>query len=146
MNVNLALDSKEVKAMLAKYPKRIDKATKTALSDTATFGQNIIVERTKRGRGVNGGFKGYSQGYLKHLRKKGWPTNVDLIYKNDMMSSMFARAKSKKLAIISFYGTPEKRKAVWNNKTRRFFDHTRGEMKKMRREFSKEFFRRMSRA
>lgn len=146
MNVNLALDSKEVKAMLAKYPKRIDKATKKSLAATATLGEVIIRERTARGRGVNGAFKSYSQGYLKHLRSKGYPTKPDLIYSNKMMSSLRARAQTSKLAIITFNSTPEKRKAVWNNKTRRFFDHTRGEMKKMRREFSKEFFRRMSRA
>jgi hypothetical protein len=146
MNVNVILDSKKVQAMLKKFPKRIEKSIKRSLGTTANKGQVIIEDRTEKGRGVHGAFKRYSAGYLDHLRKKGWPTRPDLFYTGDMMSSLFSQAKTSKLAIISFRGTKEKRKAIWNHRTRPFFDFNRREGKELRREFAKEFYRNMSRA
>mgnify|MGYP003120957509 CR=1 FL=1 len=146
MKVDAVFNSKEVQKMLKKYPNRIDRATKDGLETASTRGENIIRERTQRGRGVHGAFKRYSEGYLKHLRTTGRPTKPDLIYDNHMMGSLFAKARSSKLAIISFRRTPEKRKAIWNHKTRPFFDHNHREKKMIRKEFAKEFYRNMARA
>lgn len=146
MKVNTVFDSKEVQAMLKKYPERIKRATKDGLATASAEGATIIRERTAKGMGVNGAFKRYSEGYLKHLRNKNWPTKPDLIYENDMMSSMYSQARSPKLAIISFRHTGEKRKAIWNHKTRPFFDHNNREKKMIRKEFAKEFYRNMARA
>ena len=146
MKVDAVFNSKEVQAMLTKYPKRIERATKDGLATAATFGQNIISERTEKGMGVNGAFKRYSEGYLKHLRNMGYPTKPDLIYENDMMGSLYSEARSPKLAIISFRHTSEKRKAIWNHKTRPFFDHNHREKKMIRKEFAKEFYRNIARA
>ena len=145
MKIDSVFDSAEVKTLLKKYPDRIRKATKDGLATAAAEGATIIRERTEKGQGVHGRFKRYSEGYLKHLRDKGFPTKPDLVYNNDMMSALYSQSRSAKLAIISFRGTEQKRKAIWNNKTRPFFDHNRREKKEIRREFAEEFYRHMRR-
>jgi len=53
--------------------------------------QLLDIVRTKTPKGIDFNdrpFAPYSQGYLKHLHKIGYPTKVDLHYTGDMMGSL----------------------------------------------------------
>ena len=122
MNVRWAIDDKEVKAMLKKYPDKIDKASKFGLARASAWVESKIKARTAAGRGVSGGFKPYSPGYLEARAKRGRGSTVDLMFTGQMMGAMQSKAKSAKLGIIYFTGGGAAQKAMWNHRTRPFFD------------------------
>jgi hypothetical protein len=66
-------------------PRIIDKGLKQA-----GF-QLLDIIRTKTQKGIDfrdTPFAPYSQGYLKHLQKIGYPTNVDLFYSGRMLGAL----------------------------------------------------------
>ena len=88
--------------------------------------------RTKTQKGIDFNdrpFAPYSQGYLKHLNKIGYPTKVDLHYSGDMMGSLTPSSSIKKTGkhkiSIGFARARERDKALWNqvlgNPKREFF-------------------------
>jgi hypothetical protein len=74
-------------------PRIIDKGVKQA-----GF-QLLDIIRTKTQKGIDFNdrpFAPYSQGYLKHLNKIGYPTKIDLHYSGDMMGSLTPSSSIKK--------------------------------------------------
>ena len=109
-----------------KLTKTIDKGVKQA-----GF-QLIEIIRTKTKKGIDfrdRPFAPYSEGYLKHLNKIGYPTKVDLHYSGDMMGSLTPSSSIKKTGkhkiSIGFARAEERDKALWNqvlgNPKREFF-------------------------
>ena len=94
--------------------------------------QLLDIIRTKTKKGINFNdrpFAPYSEGYLKHLNKIGYPTKVDLHYTGDMMGSLTPSSSIKKTGkhkiSIGFARAEERDKALWNqvlgNPKREFF-------------------------
>jgi hypothetical protein len=88
----------------------------------------IIKQRTSKGIGVEGKFKGYSPSYAKFRQEKGASLVPDLFLSGNMMGSMQVRTKDTRYAEIYFSNPEANKKAYWNNKTRPFFDLTSSEM------------------
>lgn len=94
---------------------------KTALGRTAEFLMFIIKQRTAKGKDYQGNdFVKYTPEYLKLRKQKGLPTRPDLFFKGNMMSGMTQRS-SPTQAQITFSTIRENSKALWNQKTRKFF-------------------------
>jgi len=83
--------------------------------------QLLDIIRTKTQKGID--FKGrpfapYSEGYLKHLQKIGYPTKVDLHYSGDMMGSLTPNEALKKTGkfkvTLGFSRAEERKKALFN--------------------------------
>ena len=136
VSLDIKYNDKQLSNTLKKFrsvlPRIIDKGVKQAGFQLL----EIIRTKTKKGidfRGVP--FAPYSQGYLKHLQKKGYPTKVDLHYSGDMMGSLtpsqavkktgkhkislgFSRAEERKKALFNqVLGTPKREFFGFNNKT-----------------------------
>ena len=96
-------------------PRVIDKGLKQA-----GF-QLLEIIRTKTKKGIDfrdRPFAPYSQGYLKHLEKIGYPTKVDLHYSGNMMGSLTPNQSIKKTGkhkiSLGFARAEERDKALFN--------------------------------
>lgn len=131
--------SKNLKKFQSVLPRIIDKGLKQA-----GF-QLLEIIRTKTKKGIDfrdRPFAPYSQGYLKHLQKIGYPTKVDLHYSGDMMGSLtpnetvkktgknkislgFARAEERKKALFNqVLGNPKREFFGFNNRTEKIIQRT----------------------
>ena len=114
--------------------KKVERKIKSIIEKGILQGgfQLLDIIRTKTAKGIDfrdRPFAPYSQGYLKHLQKKGYPTKVDLHYSGDMMGSLTPSSSIKKTGkhriSIGFARARERDKALWNqvlgNPKREFF-------------------------
>jgi hypothetical protein len=130
VDLKITSNQKEISQKFKKFesvlPRIIDKGIKQA-----GF-QLLDIIRTKTSKGIDFNdrpFAPYSQGYLKHLNKIGYPTKVDLHYSGDMMGSLTPSSSIKKTGkhkiSIGFARARERDKALWNqvlgNPKREFF-------------------------
>lgn len=152
MSVNISLDDKAVKALMNAYPKRIKESSTIAINKTASFVEFTIKKRTARGVGINGGFTPYAKSTRKSRSNRGRQVGVvDLFDSGKMMGSMITQPKNPFLALVTFAGTFQKRKAMWHHKglgnlpDRPFFDISSAEKPLVASVFIKEFKRRMAR-
>ena len=114
--------------------KRIERKFKSIIEKGILQGgfQLLDIIRTKTAKGIDfrdRPFAPYSQGYLKHLQKIGYPTKVDLFYSGDMMGALTPSGKTVKKTgtnkvSVGFARKKETDKAVFNQvlgKTKREF-------------------------
>lgn len=112
---------------------------KTALGRTAEFLMFIIKQRTARGRDYQGNsFVKYSPEYLKLREAKGLPRTPDLFFKGNMLSNMTQKSTSTR-AEIYFSAVRENKKALWNQKTRKFFAIGEKEAPIIKNKFMEEY-------
>ena len=134
--------SKNLKKFQSVLPRVIDKGIKQA-----GF-QLLEIIRTKTKKGIDfrdRPFAPYSQGYLKHLQKIGYPTKVDLHYSGDMMGSLTPNETIKKTGkhkiTLGFARAEERNKALWNQvlntPKREFFGFNNRTEKIIQRTFNK---------
>jgi len=130
---------KELQKKLRKFPSATDKA----LSVATIYGMKTIKDRTAKGVSVNGtAFMRYSEGYRKWKRRyagKGG-ARPNLFLSGEMLGSMTTGIKNGD-GRIYFARKAESKKAMWNDKTRPFFDLNGGERKEIMDEFESEFLR-----
>ena len=146
VDLNIKSNSKQVAQKFKNFqsvlPRIIDKGIKQA-----GF-QLLDIIRTKTQKGIDFNdipFAPYSQGYLKHLNKIGYPTNVDLHYSGDMMGSLTPSSSIKKTGkhriSIGFARARERDKALWNqvlgNPKREFFGFNNRTEKIISKQFNK---------
>jgi hypothetical protein len=148
MKVNVTLDDKKVQAMLKKYPKRIKRASKTAIAYASVFVLKTIKDRTAAGRGVAGSFAPYAS-----TRGSGRQSGrVDLFDKGLMIGAMRSKAASPFLGIVFFNSASESRKAMWHHTgaghlpVRKWFDVNSREEVLVGNQFRNEFIKQMARA
>ena len=119
IDLKIQSNSKEVSQKFKNFqsvlPRIIDKGVKQA-----GF-QLLDIIRTKTQKGIDFNdrpFAPYSQGYLKHLNKIGYPTKIDLHYSGDMMGSLTPSSSIKKTGkhkiSIGFARARERDKALFN--------------------------------
>ena len=153
MKVNVTLDDKEIQAMLKAFPKRIKKASRKALFESASYVNRQIKRRTNRGEGVDGAFEGYAMSTRRSRTKRGRKTGrVNLFDSGQMMSSMMFEVKNPSLGLVRFSNTPASRKAMWHHTgaghlpVRKWFDVNNREEKQVGSVFRNEFIKQMARA
>ena len=118
VGINIKTNQKELfrkfKTVQYLIPRIIDKGIKQA-----GF-QLVDIIRTKTLKGID--FRGkpfapYSEGYIKHLQKKGYPTRVDLWYSGKMLGALtpnMVRETGKHKVTLAFTRAEERDKALWN--------------------------------
>jgi len=119
--------SNKLKKFQSVLPRVIDKGIKQAGFQLL----EIIRTKTKKGIDFNDKpFAPYTQGYINHLQKIGYPTKVDLHYSGDMMGSLTPNQAIKKTGkhkiSLGFARAEERNKALFNqvlmgDKNRKFF-------------------------
>jgi len=126
---------------LSKIPKEMRKELqakyKAALFRVAQIGINIILDRTKSGKGYkDGAFKPYSEKYAAFRAKKNRTLLPNLTISGNMLGAMTSKA-SHKQAEIFFRGKKESGKASGNNAIRPFFGFDRKEQKRLGKAFER---------
>ena len=104
--------------------KRIERKFKSIIEKGILQGgfQLLDIIRTKTAKGIDfrdRPFAPYSQGYLKHLQKKGYPTKVDLFYSGRMLGALTPSGKTVRKTgtnkvSVGFARKEETDKAVFN--------------------------------
>jgi hypothetical protein len=128
LGIKLFTKPKNVEVATNKAKKDATKNIPRAILRTGLLGQQIIKERTAKGIGFGGGFKGYSPQYMAALSEAGKPSSpVDLFNTGQMLRSMQVRRRDNTAAEIYFDNKEAAEKAAMNNKTRPFFGFNRKE-------------------
>ena len=115
--------SNKLKKFQSVLPRVIDKGIKQAGFQLL----EIIRTKTKKGIDFNDKpFAPYTQGYINHLQKIGYPTKVDLHYSGDMMGDLTTKKTGKHKVSLGFARAEERDKAMFNqvmrgDKNRVFF-------------------------
>ena len=136
MNIEISLNSKSLQERISQLERTIPAKVDNALFATAQYGQQIILDRTQKGRGIFGAFPAYSPKYALFRRKQGRGTQVDLNFTGQMLSSMTAR-KNRGYAVIGFTRSTEAKKAYFNHQSRPFFGFNHLERNKLVTFFAK---------
>jgi hypothetical protein len=114
--------------------KRIERKFKSIIEKGILQGgfQLLDIIRTKTAKGIDfrdRPFAPYSQGYLKHLQKKGYPTKIDLFYSGRMLGALTPSGKTIRKTgtnkvSVGFSNSQMLKRAVFNQvlgKTKREF-------------------------
>jgi hypothetical protein len=130
IDLKIQSNSKEVSQKFKNFqsvlPRIIDKGVKQS-----GF-QLLDIIRTKTAKGIDfrdRPFAPYSQGYLKHLQKKGYPTKIDLFYSGRMLGALTPSGKTIRKTgtnkvSVGFSNSQMLKRAVFNQvlgKTKREF-------------------------
>jgi formamidopyrimidine-DNA glycosylase len=135
MDVKVKTEPRDLSKLPKKMQKKVQEKVKSALFRVAQIGINIILERTKEGRGYKGGaFKPYSEKYAAFRAEKNRTLRPNLTMSGKMLAAMTSKANHKQ-AEIFFRGKDESDKASGNNKSRPFFGFNRAEKKKLAKKF-----------
>jgi hypothetical protein len=119
---------------IKKQFKRIERKFKSIIEKGILQGgfQLLDIIRTKTAKGIDfrdRPFAPYSQGYLKHLQKKGYPTKIDLFYSGRMLGALTPSGKTIRKTgtnkvSVGFSNSQMLKRAVFNQvlgKTKREF-------------------------
>jgi hypothetical protein len=149
LDVKIGLDSKRLEADLKRLQKSLPAKIDRTLIQTAQFGTDVILDRTKKGVGYSGAFKAYTPEYVKR-KGQGWastgktigfggaPTSpVNLSLRGEMLGAMASAKVKSGVAKIYFTRSTEAKKAAFNNKTRPFFGFNALEPDRLRKFFFK---------
>ena len=130
----LELKIKTNSEFIKKRFKRIERKFKSIIEKGILQGgfQLLDIIRTKTAKGIDfrdRPFAPYSQGYLKHLQKKGYPTKVDLFYSGRMLGALTPSGKTIRKTgtnkvSVGFSNSQMLKRAVFNQvlgKTKREF-------------------------
>ena len=130
----LELKIKTNSEFIKKRYARIQKKFKSIIEKGILQGgfQLLDIIRTKTAKGIDfrdRPFAPYSQGYLKHLQKKGYPTKVDLFYSGRMLGALTPSGKTVRKTgtnkvSVGFSNSEMLKRAVFNQvlgKTKREF-------------------------
>ena len=147
--MNVTVDATRVTAMLDKTIKALPAEIDMALQKTALAGIQIIQDRTAEGRGYLGKFARYTPQYAKR-KAEGWPTGkvqrafggdpsgiVNLNLRGEMLGSIAQRRVTQGVREIYFTRATEARKAMWNNRKRKFFGFNASEKRSLTKFFRK---------
>lgn len=151
MKVDIRLDTKELEKALNRTKDEIQKQIPVALMKTAQFGTQIILDRTKQGKGINGPFKPYSPFYAK-AKSKGWPRTktreafsgdssgiVNLNVQGRLIASFQSSLVDQNTVKIYFSKKAEAEKAAFNHERRPFFGFNVSEKQRLQTFFGKAF-------
>jgi hypothetical protein len=128
VDISFQTNSKLLSKKISKYFKSVPGLTTKGLKVSAFLLKKLILERTKKGKGLFGTFASsapYSKAYIKYLKSIGAPTVIDLRLTGDMLGSIQTKLINKRKAQVFFGRKTEEEKAAKHQKTRPFFGFTR---------------------
>jgi len=130
VDISFKTNSKLLSKKISRYFKSVPKLTTKGLKQSAFALKTLILERTKKGKGLSGKFTSYSDAYVQYLKSIGAPTIVDLRLTGDMLGSIQTKLINKRKAQVYFGRKAEELKANIITKgtkqpSRPFFGFTR---------------------
>ena len=138
VDISFQTNSKLLSKKISRYFKSIPNITSKGLKQSAFLLKELILERTKKGKGLFGRFPPYSESYLEHLKDIGAPLIVDLRLTGDMLGSIQTKLINKRKAQIYFSRKTEEEKAlhITRDQNRAFFGFQRPKEERfIRRQF-----------
>jgi hypothetical protein len=131
----------DIRKQFGRFTLRMRQNQKPAMLAAILQARTIIAERTAKGVDVNGApFKPYTATYAAFRSRQGRTVTPNLMFTGRMLASMKVTADSRK-GVLFFSRSEEARKAAFNNRTRRFFDLSKNELKRIQN----VYFRRLTR-
>jgi hypothetical protein len=137
--LNLQITPKDLTQITDKQKRAVQSALPKAVLRVAGLGQQIIKQRTAKGRGINGTFPAYSPKYIEFRRKKlrkSDPTTVNLNATGQMLRSMQVKSESSRRAVIFFDNQQATKKANFNKRTRPFMGFNSKEKTRLQARFT----------
>lgn len=116
----MTLNTRKFKRFVASFATRMDRAIPKALNRSGEKTVAIILDRTKRGIGLEGAFKRYSNEYREVRSDAGRSSRPDLNFTGRMLSNMDVKKVSTTTVLVNFKRREEQKKAKYNSKTRPF--------------------------
>jgi len=114
--VNINVEVTAVKGALDQLKIKIPNASRKALNKTGMFLQNVIKDRTRKGRDFKGrAFRPYSPKYAKRRAKEGRTTTPNLFRSGQMLGNMTFKTFSKTKGQIFFPNRQQNLKAFFND-------------------------------
>lgn len=120
MAVTIQINDKQFKQEFEKFQSKLSRTIEQGVLQAGFQLVTIIRELTKKGIDKNRNrFAPYSEGYLKHLQKKGYPTKVDLWYSGRMLGALTPDYRSVKKtgkykATVGFSDAEMRTRALFN--------------------------------
>ena len=118
VDLNIKTNSKQVQQKLKKFQSVLPRAIDKGLKQAGFQLLDIIRTKTQKGIYFRGKpFAPYSEGYIKHLEKKGYPTRVDLWYSGKMLGALtpdMVKKTGRHKVTLAFTRAEERDKALWN--------------------------------
>ena len=142
LRVSVGVKPKDLRNISKQAQSDISRGIKRAIGLTGTLGVQIILDRTKVGKGINSDFNEYTPEYMAILKDEGKPDfPVDLYNEGQMLRSMQTKQLNSRTAQIYFDNPEAAKKAAFNNETRPFFGFSAKEEKRLAVHFRKEMDR-----
>jgi len=117
----MKIDASRFHSFMQDYRDNLKRAIPTALMSAGQKARALILDRTKRGIGLNGRFKRYDTKYAKYRSKKGKGATPNLSFSGDMLSNISVTKTKTTSVLVHFKNRKEAKKASYNNKKRPFF-------------------------
>mgnify|MGYP003109318924 FL=1 len=137
--LNLEITPKDLTQITAKQKQAVESALPKAILRVAGLGQQLIKQRTSKGKGISGAFPAYSPKYIKFRReklRKSDPTKVNLNATGQMLRSMQVKSESSRRAVIFFDNQQATKKANFNQRTRPFMGFNSKEKTRLQARFT----------
>ena len=94
VDLKIKTNSKQVSKKFKKFQSVLPRIIEKGIKQAGFQLLDIIRTKTTKGLDFRGRpFAPYSQGYLKHLQKRGYPTKVDLFYSGRMLGALTPSGK-----------------------------------------------------
>ena len=139
--MKIKIHTKNFRAYISSFRRRMKRAIPKALNKSGEKTVQAIQERTARGQGLKGTFKRYSNEYLDYRQKQGRGSKPDLNFSGRMLSNLGVERKSGNSVKVKFFRQEEKKKAMYNQKTRPFVGLRNDELRHVTTAFKKQFER-----
>ena len=137
--LNLDITPKDLTQITDKQKRAVQSALPKAVLRVAGLGQQIIKQRTAKGKGITGTFPRYSRKYVDFRREKLRKTNTTLVNLNatgQMLRSMQVKQEGRRRAVIFFDNQQATKKANFNQRTRPFMGFNSKEKTRLQARFT----------
>jgi len=137
----MGVNRKKFQRFISRFKTRLNRAIPKALNRSGEKTVETILDRTKRGVGLRGAFKRYSDEYRETRQEAGRGTKPDLNFSGRMLSNLDVEKKSTNRVLVTFKRREEEKKAKYNQKKRPFMGVRPQEKKFIVNAFVKQFRR-----
>jgi len=147
--LNLDITPKDLTQITDKQKRAVQSALPKAVLRVAGLGQQIIKQRTAKGKGITGNFPSYSAKYVEFRREKLRKTNPTLVNLNatgQMLRSMQVKREGSRRAVIFFDNQQATKKANFNQRTRPFMGFNSKEKTRLQARFTTDIKQAVARA
>jgi hypothetical protein len=138
----ITVKTRNFRNFIARFKADLERAIPRALNRSGEKTVETIVDRTQKGKSINGSnFVKYSKKYAKYRKQQGRSTKPDLNFSGRMLSNLGVERAGRNKIKVAFSRKEEQDKAVKNQKTRPFIGVSTGEITSITKAFSKQLER-----